>query len=506
MTYPVRWNKYKIFRDFLQNFYDSVGYQKWNERFKFKYTNESLCIWVDGIAFSYEWLLHIGASTKTSNSFQNAGYFGEGFKIASLCAMRDYGWQVTMSSGNWELSVISVEQQIDRNKVDMLLYEVCERTEQNRSCLTLYPISEADFLIFKTVQFSFYYYENPMMGEKIWEGEEGAVYTRGGKSYDINLPYTIDFGRKGTVFCAYQLLGSNPFDLAVCLHRYKKDDRERKSLYTFEVVDVFRSISSYIDSYGAVRMLEKMRRYWNSQPKKHIDIHSWSPVIRNLIDKVAQSSEATDQFRLKYPDLLCLKPIYTIGDKNRRGQARVWLSSQNKKYLLVQSEFAKLGYTTLEEKCEQYGGFVINDITKDEENKGFAVLEEIVKQIYYGFFDFEQKMPVRRVIYNNNASYHGMAKVYKRNKPIVNNKGIAIRYEIGEIYLKRVIFRKDGYYDALTTYIHELCHVFGGDSSNAFSQGLTLAMELLLINYDVIENYRKKWGSIYGDKEKQGNC
>lgn len=81
-------------------------------------------MWVDDINFSYEWLLHIGASTKTSNSFHNAGYFGEGFKIASLCAVRDHDWQVKMSSGDWKLDVISIKQKIDNSQVDMLAYDI----------------------------------------------------------------------------------------------------------------------------------------------------------------------------------------------------------------------------------------------------------------------------------------------------------------------------------------------------------------------------------------------
>lgn len=74
-TYPVRWTRYKIFRDFVQNFYDSVGYGNWKERFCFEYSNGLLRMWVEDVCFSYEWLLHIGASTKTANSHDNAGYF-----------------------------------------------------------------------------------------------------------------------------------------------------------------------------------------------------------------------------------------------------------------------------------------------------------------------------------------------------------------------------------------------------------------------------------------------
>jgi hypothetical protein len=32
--YPVRWSQYKVLRDFVQNFYDSIGYREWNSRFQ----------------------------------------------------------------------------------------------------------------------------------------------------------------------------------------------------------------------------------------------------------------------------------------------------------------------------------------------------------------------------------------------------------------------------------------------------------------------------------------
>ena len=63
--------------------------------------------------------------------------------------------------------------------------------------------------------------------------------------------------------------------------------------------------------------------------------------------------------------------------------------------------------------------------------------------------------------------------------------------------MKRIVFQKDGYYDALSTYIHELCHIFGGDASNAFSLGLTFAMEILLSNYAIVEKFKYKWDLLY---------
>ena len=281
--------------------------------------------------------------------------------------------------------------------------------------------------------------------------------------------------------------------MVVCLHEYKKEDRERNGLYSFDVIDVFQKLSYYVDSHGAMLILEKMRRYWNSRPRKRIDIYSWSPVIENLIYKIRQSREITECFREKYPDLLSLTPLYSIRDKNRRGQARAWLSAQSRKYLLVSAAFQKLGYKTLEEVCEEHDGFVINYQADYRENKGFEILENITKELYSGFFECDKGFPLRKIICNECASYHGMAKVYRKNKLMWNNRGLAIRYEIGEIYLKQSIFSSNGFFDALSTYVHEMCHVFGGDASNAFSQGLTFAMEILLANSMIIENYRQQW-------------
>ena len=35
--------------------------------------------------------------------------------------------------------------------------------------------------------------------------------------------------------------------------------------------------------------------------------------------------------------------------------------------------------------------------------------------------------------------------------------------------------------------------MFGGDCSNYFNQALTLAMEILLANLDVVNGYKEKW-------------
>lgn len=274
MTYPVYWNKFGVFRDFIQNFYDSVDCHEWSKKFHYTYNEDKLCMYVDDVTFNYEWLVHIGASTKTNSDGNSAGYFGEGFKIASLCAFRDFHMDITMSSGDWKLNVTKTHQSIDDKDIEMLAYNLMAKEFSNSSCLELSPVTENDFQVFEDTMNSFYYPENPLIGETIFEGKNASVYLCNTDNYNFGMPYTYDFQRKGAVFCANQLRGSNPFGLVVCLNKYKQKDRERNTLYDFEVTKVLGDAFSYISADASVVVLEKMRTVWNSVPKKHIDLKS----------------------------------------------------------------------------------------------------------------------------------------------------------------------------------------------------------------------------------------
>ena len=497
-TYPVRWSEYKVFRDFIQNFYDSVGYRNWKEKFQYSFDNGTLKMWIEGVSFSYEWLMHIGASTKTNNSLDNAGYFGEGFKIASLCAVRDYNFDIEMSSSDWKLTVEFVKYKIDEKVVEMMAYNIQENNnEGDLSLLKITGVSIFSFHIFQVAMDSFFYHENPIMGKVVWESSIGAVLERSKEPINPDLPYIRDYGRKGAVFCGYQMLGTNPFNMVVALHSFKKEDRERSTLYKFDVVDVFKKIASHISAHGAVFMLEKMRRHWNTRDKRRYDIYSWSTVIDILTEKVAESEEEKEYFKNKYPLILCLKKVYTNEDRNRRHEARRWLKSLPLRFLLVKDSFLKFGYKTLEKFCEEHGGFAQeSEIESLIHKKCFDLLDELVRKIYGDFFIFYE-IPKFKVIENKSAIYHGQVTLVKNKSKDRNNQGILVRYRIKYIYIKKDALVQDNFFDALSTFLHETCHMFGSDSSEAFSHALTFAITILLENMGQVQDYHARWKAIF---------
>ena len=129
---------------------------------------------------------------------------------------------------------------------------------------------------------------------------------------------------------------------------------------------------------------------------------------------------------------------------------------------MVKDTFKILGYSSIEQLCERNGGFT----------------------------EWE-------IIGNERAICHGMAVVEKRKKQCFNNFGIAVKYHVREIHLKKSVFSKLGFYDALTTYVHEMCHMFGGDSSDSFSLSLTKAMEILMINHEEIMRGYAQWNVVF---------
>lgn len=501
-TYPVQWTRYQVMRDFIQNFYDAVRPEQWYSFFHYVYDDDQreLTMEIHDEGFSYEWLLHIGASTKTDSDDLHAGYFGEGFKIASLCAVRDYGWIVTMCSRDWNLKVLTQDEEIDHNKVKILAYKLTDSDYLHGSRLVVGNFGIDDYSMFLSILDGFYYPENPLFGKMIWEGAQGAIYERSSVPINEYLPQTIDCGSTGAVFCSYQMLGTIPLPLVFCLHNYDKLDRDRRTLHKFEVIDVMLKLFPLISPAAAVIVLEKMRRYWYSCPnkKKKVDVENWGSTVNALIRMIRYSDKEVMVFRSKYPNLLCASVTRTGYEKNRRRQALTWLKLDRPGYIIVKGTFCLLGYPYLEDECEAAGGYVkSNRPPGNTEKECFEILEMFVKEAFDGFFDFGDTWPDLEIITNSSAAFKGMASLLKRRDAKINTAGLKYKYNLYKVHLKEYLFHDNCFDEALSTYIHELCHVFGGDSSACFSHALTIAMSKLIISHDNVMRTKKDWTEIF---------
>ena len=71
--------------------------------------------------------------------------------------------------------------------------------------------------------------------------------------------------------------------------------------------------------------------------------------------------------------------------------------------------------------------------------------------------------------------------------------GIPVRYRLPYIALKKSLLHTDAFGEALSTYFHELAHMFGGHRSVSFSHALSKLMEITLSNAGLIAECEKKY-------------
>ncbi|MBL8150741.1 MAG: hypothetical protein JNN15_12525, partial [Blastocatellia bacterium] len=453
--YPVRWSKFKVLRDFVQNFYDSLHWQEWDNRFSYSLSEGALSLVAHGIGFSYDWLLHIGASTKRDNDALYAGYFGEGFKIASLCALRDHNWKIEMFSRDWSLVVMTSELNIDGKHLKSLAYKVSHiGCDSMNTVLRISPFNDEKLL--ECVLLSFYYPSNPLFGTKIWESVNSAVYFRSNKPKPTGYPFTYGGGDgEGIIFAGYQALGSFKYPLIFCSHAYHCSDRERNDFFQMDVIEVIQSTVSTLPPKESAIVLQSLKSRWYDTPQKKYDFECWEGIIHTLVKNTAGSIEETLAFKKANPHLLVAHKIKktNISQYNRRRQALDWLRSSQKSFRLVQKAFLSLSYPTLEEECERANGFSVLRDPGIEEKQRIEILEQLVQCLFPSLFKFITCPPCK-IIKNEKASWQGMASCIPLKDPSQFFCGMIIRYQLPYIALKWSLLRPDNFGDAFSTYIH----------------------------------------------------
>jgi hypothetical protein len=497
-SYPVNWNRFKVLRDFIQNFYDAVGREHWSTRFHQLHEDGALVMTGEDVGFSHEWLLHIGASTKRKEQGKYAGFFGEGFKIASLCALRDHGWQVSMSSRNWKIEVITMPLQVDGQELDTLAYRLKPRPMQKDTCLRLSPFSVEEHEIFEAAYLSFFHKQNPLLGKGIYDSDTVAVYLRSEVPKPSFFPSTFDYYGRGIVFAGYQAVGSLPLPIIICQHDHRFKDRERSSFYRMDVVSLINRVAYRLPPKKASALLELLRSRWYDLASKKYDFETWEGVISTLVERIAQSKQAAAAWCKKYPNLLHAKriPSRNIIARNKRAQAMDWFRDQTG-YKLVNPAFAELGYPSLEEACERAGGFSRTREPEEDELVYLHFLEKAAKTLFGHFF---LELPPCRIIHTDGI-WRGMASCLEMSRPKHTPSGHKVRFRLQFIALKEELLQKGRFGEALSTYLHEAAHMFGGDRSAAFSSAMTELLTTSIILSPLIEKFRREWDALEDEQE-----
>jgi hypothetical protein len=325
LSYPVKWTKQQVLRDIVQNFYDDLGAKKFCSLFKttYKPSEKEIILSIASKGFSYEWLLHMSASSKQGESGKYAGLFGEGFKMASLCALRDYNWKIKMRSRDWSIEVCTLSTTIDGKPLKQLAYNVTEGNPHSaETILTIQPFSEEEAGLLEEVVLGFYFPENPLFGNCIFENEYVAVYERSKQRKPASMPIGLRLHGEGIIYICFQARGGFDIPIVICNHRFETESRDRHEIYLGTILDMLIDIVNYIDAKTSCYLLEKFEKYWYDYPNTKRDVDSWYSLIRKLIRRIVFfDSEISEDFFKRHSHLVvCERPV-NMHTRNQKTQA-----------------------------------------------------------------------------------------------------------------------------------------------------------------------------------------
>lgn len=495
MSYPVQWSLCHIMEDYVQNFYDVLGSERFGQEFVYHYDESRQELWMAGKkGFHVEWLQYIGASTKRDEGTQYmAGKFGEGFKIASLCAYRDYKINVHMESRDWALDVINIPGEIDGQSMDFFGYEIQSRPYEDNAVLILGNVSGQVYQNFQTALRHFYYPENAAFGECIVSTQDYAVYMAKPSSTSGN--HTID----GKVFASMQERARiRRIPLIFCNHGYepdREDDRDREEFQSYDTEKAVMEIVFMLEGEALRRVFMAFSPYWCPTGKK-TDGPDWGRLIRMMVSKISVDHElcqkVSEYLRERYIADNDSHVKKKAGNKYRTAMSWFRASEYFGYFKILPSYFSDLGIETVYSLCEKHDGFHVIYEPDELQQERIQILEKLAGDLFSDIICYEA-LPKCRVIVNERTPDEGFAMTERITGVVRNGMGLKVVNYITEINLRKKLFDKDAFPEAMTVYMHELLHQFGGDASRQFRAVIQAMNYRIMQSYVRLEEYECMW-------------
>lgn len=485
-SYPVKWSLTKLLSDFIQNFFDAIGPENFSKNFKHTYLDNTLRL-ISHEAFSIEWLYFFGASTKRNQNISYAGKFGEGFKVASLIAHRDYNLEISMESLNWKLTVTKTAGKIENKDVMFLAYDITERSNTNETILTLKGIKENDYKDFIELLKDFYYKGNSILGECIFKNSKIGLY----KSKEREQSF-------GRIYINYLSRKTIKIPLIICHNHFaiSRDDRDRDTVYESEIKQIIVDVVESLPIKKCIVTLEYLEKYWSCNFSENKIGFAYKFLIEKLVHEISEDRNAVEYFKKKYKAKYIAK-FYGYG-QNDSLIVKAWYRHQNKsssKKIIVPKSFYWLGIQRIYDVCLKHGGLNTTRKPSNEEYKYLSILTEIVNKFFNELVSYSN-LPDCEIITNNESPVHGLAHCQEIKGKTNKKYNLKVVSNIYTIKLKFNLFSNTTFAQALTTYLHELLHQYGGDASKQFNKALFFMNSIILSNLSNFEEYETRWKTI----------
>lgn len=469
-AWGVDWSETYIARDLMQNFFDANRERLDEIQVQ---TNGADAVIKAPTPFNLERLFYLGSEKEDDD----IGQYGEGFKVAATCLLRDHSVQPIAVSGRNVLALRVSDNAVADTRLYPVQYDFyqCDHATEG-TLLLLTGCSKKLLKALAGGMSHFLYDKNTLLGEKKWSDYSDMFSIYASTSHDGYIFYRKL--RRGDIEGVPVIL--------VIDKEYKRienkisKDRDRNA-FGEEMMDLF---YTHFAKYGvggkedAERIIvEASRRYWE---KGH-------PLLNNLAlahgyDRPWSTASVQEVFGDKYYARSTRERTPTKEDFEIERLEQCWQDEGRK---ALPGYFHRFGVPSAQKELQRLHKLAV----EEDRNKGkrkptmpemgsIQVLLQALKELAPDMMTFFEKKETNYTV--------------ARTEAILGSLRSGRDYWSKEVFLSESVF-VDDFPGALATFLHEHAHIFGHDGTRSFTDALTRLFETVVRHRMDLDQYEENW-------------
>jgi hypothetical protein len=470
-AWGVNWDELYIARDLMQNFFDAN--RNCLDEVLVKRHGTDVAVMAPA-PFNLERLFYLGSE----KGADDVGQYGEGFKVAATCLLRDHAVTPIAVSGRDVVCLRVADRAIADTQLYPVEYDFYRSDREVLGTILLLPGCSGKLTNALTQGLTHFFYDsNPLLGPKRWSDRTGAF-----SIYDAT-------NNRGHVF--YRKLKRGEIDgipvvLVIdkeyqAIERKISKDRDRNA-FGDEVMKLFYNHFARYglkwEDTGQRVIVEAARSSWEkghpllneiAESRRYNSV--WPATMAREVfgDRYyARSSRPSEAERLEIDRL----------ERQWRDAGKIALATYFQKFGVVsaQDELRRIREKAVEEEKTK-----TLRMPTTAERDSIRLLSQVLREL---------APEVMAIFAKRNTSY-----TVAKTEAVLGALKAGQGYRSYEVFLAASLFEAD-FSEALATFLHEHAHIFGYDGSRGFTDALTGLLETVLRHRRDLDPYEQGWEQV----------
>ncbi len=469
-TWGVNWNHELVARDLMQNFFDDNRQQISKVRVE---TNKDGIRVTSPNSFNLERLYFLG-SEKGAN---DVGKYGEGFKAAATCVLRQHGTVMAAASDSQVVRIRIDDEPVKGTKLYPLVYDFFSSpTSYPGNVLIIQGASAEMERAMEHGMNHFFHPGNPLIGPEVArDGQDffvyrsttadGHIFYRNLKRGEIpNLPLVLVLNKEYT-----------SIEKKIASDRDRKAFGEdvRKNFYSVWAKSFFKG-----QNYQAIVVAAARACWENGEGHPLLAEVARSSYYSGWDQKTAHLVFADQFFARSNAEDATQQLQFESVENAWRKQGRRELPNYFSKFGVPTAE---LHLKEIEDKARKEARTQAHRATTSAEARAIAVLTKVLR----GF------APEIMAVFDRGKTSYSVAMT----EVVLGELKQLRSYRSREVFLAESVF-DEGFARALSIFLHEHSHIFGHDGSRGFSDALTELIEVVIMHRYTLDECEEQWNQV----------